>query len=66
MISRDFPQMESWGTNKSIVVGRINEGGGGGVRIDEFVAQKEMALLLFGPVKVAVLPSCEWVWEKFW
>lgn len=34
------------------------------MRIDEFVAQKEMALLLFGPVKVAVLPSCEWVWEK--
>ena len=29
-------------------------GGGGGLRIDEFVAQKEMALLLFGPVKVAV------------
>ena len=28
--------------------------GGGGLRIDEFVAQKEMALLLFGPVKVAV------------
>ena len=35
------------------------------MRIDEFVAQKEMALLLFRSVKVAVLPSCEWVWEKF-
>ena len=34
------------------------------MRIDEFVAQKEMALLLFGPVKVAVLPSSVRVVEK--